>query len=114
MDSSRRLAGSFVLAAACVAAAVWASVSVASRPLPGPSITLAPHLIDINAASHAELELLPGVGPALAAEIVADRARRGAFARVSDLDRVRGIGPATLEEIAPHVRCGFAVRSSAK
>ncbi|MDZ4829021.1 MAG: helix-hairpin-helix domain-containing protein [Phycisphaerae bacterium] len=114
MDSSRRLAGTFVLATACIVAAVWASISVASRPLPGPPVTLTPHTIDLNAASRAELELLPGVGPALAAEIVADRVKRGAFTRVSDLDRVRGIGPATLEEIAPHVRCGLAVRSSEK
>ena len=52
--------------------------------------------IDVNAASAAELELLPGVGPATAAAIVTERERTGPFLTVDDLDRVPGIGPAKL------------------
>lgn len=55
-----------------------------------------PAPIDLNRATAAELEGLPGVGPAIAAEIVADRERNGPFAAVDDLLRVRGIGPAKL------------------
>lgn len=52
--------------------------------------------VDVNRASVTELEALPGVGPAIAAEIVAERERRGPYTSVDDLLRVRGIGPAKL------------------
>ncbi|MFP5488934.1 MAG: helix-hairpin-helix domain-containing protein [Acidimicrobiia bacterium] len=52
--------------------------------------------VDLNTATAAELEALPGVGPATAASIVDDRERNGPFALVDDLDRVAGIGPAKL------------------
>lgn len=52
--------------------------------------------IDVNRADAAQLEALPGVGPATAAAIIDDRARNGPFATVDDLDRVAGVGPAKL------------------
>lgn len=55
--------------------------------------------IDLNTASAAELEELPGVGPAIAARIVEHRERNGPFTSVEGLLEVSGIGPATLEEI---------------
>lgn len=58
-----------------------------------------PVLIDLNRAGATELEALPGVGPAIAAEIIADRERNGPFATVDDLLRVRGIGPAKLAAV---------------
>ncbi len=54
---------------------------------------------DLNSATAAELELLPGVGPSTAAAIVDDRERNGPFVSVDDLDRVSGIGPATLDSL---------------
>ncbi|HKQ99392.1 MAG TPA: helix-hairpin-helix domain-containing protein [Pyrinomonadaceae bacterium] len=48
-------------------------------------------LININTASHAELEKLPGIGRALAARIVAFRAEYGRFRRAEHLMMVRGI-----------------------
>jgi competence protein ComEA len=53
--------------------------------------------IDINTASVAELIELPGIGPALAARIVAYRTEHGLFRTVDDLTAVKGIGPATIE-----------------
>lgn len=55
--------------------------------------------LDLNAASATELEGLPRIGPALAARIVAGRP----YARIEDLERVRGIGARTIESLRPHV-----------
>jgi competence protein ComEA len=59
--------------------------------------------LDLNTAVAADLELLPGVGPALAQRIVAYRSEHGAFADVDALGKVRGIGPKTLERLRPLV-----------
>jgi competence protein ComEA len=59
--------------------------------------------IDLNRASAADLETLPGVGPATATAIVEDRDRNGPFASVDDLDRVPGIGPAKLAALRDQV-----------
>jgi len=55
--------------------------------------------IDPNTAAPARLMTLPGIGPALAGRIVADRKAHGPYRRASDLLRVPGIGPATLARI---------------
>jgi competence protein ComEA len=52
--------------------------------------------VNVNTATAAELESLPGVGPATATAIVDERTRNGPFASVDDLERVPGIGPAKL------------------
>ncbi len=62
--------------------------------------------IDLNAADAPAFEKLPGIGPSLAARIVADRAARGPFKTVDELDRVSGVGPATLERIRALVLVG--------
>ena len=58
--------------------------------------------LDLNSASMAELEALPGIGAAKAAAIIEERQVRP-FADVDDLERVRGIGPALLAELRPQV-----------
>ena len=60
--------------------------------------------LDLNAAGAAELESLPGIGPALAARIVAWRAAHGRFHSIGELDSVPGVGPALLARVAPRVR----------
>lgn len=62
--------------------------------------------VDVNRAGEAELETLPGIGPALASRIVASRQADGPFNDVGDLLRVSGIGPALLERITPLVTAG--------
>ncbi len=59
--------------------------------------------IDVDRASAEELTRLPRIGPAMAARIVSDREARGPFGSLEALGRVSGMGPATLEELEPHV-----------
>jgi competence protein ComEA len=49
-------------------------------------------LVNLNSATQAELEALPGIGPSLAGAIVTERERRGGFRSVNELRDVRGIG----------------------
>ena len=56
--------------------------------------------ININTATAAQLETLPGIGPTKAASIVADRTANGPFASCADLSRVNGIGPATVANVS--------------
>jgi len=57
--------------------------------------------VDLNLASAAELETLPGIGPTRAAAIVAHRQEHGPFRVPGDLRAVSGIGEATFQNLAP-------------
>jgi competence protein ComEA len=59
-------------------------------------------VINPNMATEAQLLSLPGVGPALCARLVAARTEQP-FRKLEDLDRVKGIGPAKLEKLRPHL-----------
>ena len=54
--------------------------------------------VNLNSASARELALLAGVGTVLADRIVADRAFKGPFESVDDLQRIRGIGSRKIAE----------------
>lgn len=71
-------------------------VSTALQPGPGrPEVAR----VNLNTASQAEIESLPGIGPALAQRIVEGRP----YSSLEDLDRVKGIGPKLLERLRPLV-----------
>lgn len=55
--------------------------------------------VRINIASQAQLETLPGIGPALAGRIVEYRERQGPFRTIEDIKKIKGIGDATFEQI---------------
>ena len=59
--------------------------------------------VDLNTATAAQLDTLPGVGPATANAILTYRTRNGRFKSVTELLEVPGIGPAKLEAIRPLV-----------
>lgn len=56
--------------------------------------------VDLNRATAAELERLPGVGPVLAGRIIEFREAQGGFRRIEDLRQVRGIGAKLYAELA--------------
>jgi competence protein ComEA len=65
-----------------------------------------PTLVDLNEAPAAELDALPGIGPALAARIVTHRQENGAFRSLEELARIEGISPRMVEELRPLVSVG--------
>lgn len=73
---------------------------------------LRPGSLDIDRASVPEWIRLPGIGPSLAARIVADREARGPFGAPEGLLRVPGIGPKTLNKIRPFLGAGGRASSA--
>ena len=59
--------------------------------------------IDLDVADARAIDALPRIGTALAARLVANRDSFGPFGSLDALRRVKGMGPATLDLIAPHV-----------
>ena len=70
-----------------------------ARPGAGASASGPPAIVHLNGASADDLDALDGIGPALAARIVAYRIAHGGFRSVDELDEVSGIGPARLEAL---------------
>lgn len=60
--------------------------------------------LDLNRASQAQLEELPGVGPVIAQAILSWREQHARFSRIEELQEVDGIGPKTYAQIAPRIR----------
>lgn len=108
-----RLADAIAAAGGARAGAALDSVNLAQLltdgervmvPGPGDSLELAPEgKIRLNSATAAELEELPGVGPVLAAAIVAYREQHGPFKTVEDLLDVTGVGEAKLAAMRDRV-----------
>ena len=114
MPSQRVGLGILLLALSAVV--IWRAM-LPSRPIGDdlpPAGPLADQIIgklDPNTATAAELRLLPRVGQALADRMVQYRQQQlaqhpgePAFHRLEDLDPIRGIGPAMLEQLRPHLR----------
>jgi competence protein ComEA len=70
-----------------------------------------PPRVDLNRASAAELDALPGIGPVLARRIVEHRERAGPFRSTDELRAVRGVGPRLLERLRPRVLAGIPADS---
>lgn len=59
--------------------------------------------VNINTASLAELDSLPGIGPALAQRIIDYRANHGPFTTLEDLKKVTGIGDSKFERLKDRI-----------
>lgn len=59
--------------------------------------------ININTADQAELDKLPGVGPATAAAIIEYRQKEGQFQSIEDLKKVSGIGESKFKKFADRI-----------
>jgi competence ComEA-like helix-hairpin-helix protein len=81
----------------------WHRTARAPHPAdPRPAVATGQR-IDLNAADAPTLQLLPGIGRALARRVVSYRAQHGPFKSLDALLEVYGLAPATVERLAPFV-----------
>ena len=74
-----------------------------SPPVASEAGTPAGTCIRLATATEAELQTLPGIGPALATRIISYRATHPRLSTVEELDDIPGIGPSLIEKIRPGV-----------
>jgi competence protein ComEA len=75
----------------CALPAAAAQTKTAARPAAAkPAST--PAIVNLNTATAADLEGLPGIGAKTAARIVEYRQKNGPFKKIEDLMNVRGVG----------------------
>lgn len=63
-------------------------------------------IVNINTATVAELDTLPGIGPSTAEKIIEYRDANGLFATIDEILSVSGIGPAKFEQIQAFITVG--------
>jgi competence protein ComEA len=87
--------------ALALATALGASLSAQDAPSATPAAT-----VNINTASEAQLEELPGIGAKTAARIVEFRQKNGPFRKVEELMNVKGIGEKSFLKLKPYLSVG--------
>ena len=89
---------------AVVVMAAGATVHVQrGQPAPDEKSSAAQALLNLNVATAADLQKLPGIGPALANRILDYRQKNGGFKKVEELMNVQGIGEQSFLKIKPLV-----------
>lgn len=64
------------------------------------------HPVNLNTATAAALQQVPGIGPSTAEKILQARKSYGSFKSVNDLEAIRGIGPKKLEKMRKYLTVG--------
>lgn len=101
------MTSTFTRLALVLALACGAPIGAQAQEPAGRSASTA-NIVNVNTASLAELEALPGVGPRAAQRIVEYRTKNGAFKKIEELMKVQGIGERSFLRLKPLVTVGSA------
>jgi competence protein ComEA len=96
------LAGAVALAIVALAGGTATAGQTGSAGQTTSSAKAAP-LVNLNTATTADLEKLPGIGPAMAARIVEYRQKNGTFKKAEELMNIQGIGEKVFLKLKPLV-----------
>ena len=110
LAEGKRVADAVARAGAATAPADTAAINLAAPLADGMQVVVPSRVagaagpaaagrVNLNSASAAELDALPGIGPVTAQKIVDHRLAHGGFRSVDDLDAIPGIGPARIEQL---------------
>ena len=86
-------------------AACLSAQALAQGTAPGPEskVTRSAVLVNLNTATAAEFESLPGIGAKVAARIVEYRMKKGPFRKIEELMNVQGIGEKSFLKLRPQL-----------
>jgi competence protein ComEA len=98
--------GAFVIMGILAPAPVTAQDKPAAKPAKAAAAPASP--VNLNTATQAQLETLPGIGPASAKRIIEYREKNGKFKKVEELMNVKGIGEKSFLKLKPMITVGAA------
>jgi competence protein ComEA len=104
------------LAVALVFAALCAPVAAQDKAdKPAKKEAAAPAAtVNLNTASAAQIESLPGVGPKVAERIIEYRQKNGGFKKIEELMNVKGIGEKSFLKLKPYITVAAPEKSGTK
>jgi len=82
-----------------------AQAKQASPKAPAPAKN-PPAVVNLNTATPAQLDALPGIGPKVAARIVEYRQKNGGFKKIEELMNIKGIGEKSFLKLKPYISVG--------
>jgi competence protein ComEA len=98
--------GALLVAGVVASAPVFAQDKPAAKPAKSAAAPAGP--VNLNTATQAQLETLPGIGAAAAKRIIEYRDKNGKFTKVEQLMNVKGIGEKSFLKLKPMITIGAA------
>lgn len=96
----------FLVAILLAALAVASPAHAQAKPASTKATASPSSPVNLNTATPAQLETLPGIGPAAAKRIVEYRQKSGAFKKIEELMNVKGIGEKSFLKLKPLITVG--------